>query len=267
MTVSVHVTECCNLNCASCFHMIPLSDGINYYIENYIRPQLQLLAKHENIVDELVIMGGEPTTHPDIISILYVFREHFPNTKITLATNGTLLSVFNNIFFIKALQRTDINVSLTEYPFVPNYEYHYKLIHDILDQNNIKYTYNFTDKFLVQPFHKELHNNIHDAVWCKAFHYCTMLKDDKLYKCHLCAYVDFLLNRFPEIDWIKPSSDDYVDLNDDSLSDDAILNKLAQLSPICEHCIELNRDWFTDNPDEMKSWTRSKLNKNEWIKE
>ena len=187
MEVSIHITEQCNLNCKSCLHMIPISNYKDYYwfVDEYIKPQLNLLAKHSSIVDTLVIMGGEPTLHPDIISVLYIAREIFPNIHIKLATNGVNLNIFENGDFIKSLLDNHIIVSLVAYPYSKYAENHYNKLVKILDNNKVDYNISAiidqTQHFLVQPFRKEIDNDITKPAHCKAHQYCTMLKDNKLW--------------------------------------------------------------------------------------
>ena len=273
MEVNIHVTEQCNLNCKACFHMIPISINKNYYwyIEHYIRPQLQLLARHKNIVDSLVIMGGEPTLHPHIISILYVAREIFPDIPISIATNGSVVNIFENDLFIKALLRNNIKVSITEYPYSQDASENYEKVYNILKANNVPYSVNATINknyyFLIQPFRKDIDNDITKPTHCKAHHYCTMLKNGKLWVCHLAAYVDSLKAKFPDLDWINVDDGAYVDLEDNSITDQMILDKMASLSTICKHCVELHRPWYSTDPSETTLWGRSEGKKEEWVRE
>lgn len=273
MEVSIHVTEQCNLNCKACFHMIPISPWKDYYwyICENIKPQLELLAKHSNIVSSLVIMGGEPTLHPNITSILYVAREVFPNITIAMATNGSVLRVFEDEVFIKALLRNNIEVRIVEYPYSPVAKANYQKLYNILETNKVKYVVNAkideNYHFLIQPFRKEIDNDITKQTHCKAHHYCTMLKNNKLWVCHLAAYADSLKDRFPDLDWINVDEGAYVDLTDGSITDEMILQKMGSLSTICKHCVELHRSWYSEDPTEITNWARSEGKKEEWVRE
>ena len=267
MEVSFHITDSCNLNCKSCLHMVPLSAGYHYFIDTYIEPQLKLLAKRKNIINILNIMGGEPTLHPDIIKILYIARENLPETKIRISTNGTNLNIFNDTNFITAILENKIEVAVTQYPYSQYAEKNYEILYSILNTNKIPYISGKITKFLTQPFVKSLNNDINVYKWCKSFHYCTMVKDFKLYVCHLAAYVNLLKEKFPDLDWIEIDDNSYVDLTDENLTDEQILTKLSSLSIICKHCAELNRWWSSDVPGDMIDWAKSELLKEEWIKE
>lgn len=270
MEISYHITEICNLNCVSCLHFIPISNNKKHRNLEVIKHELDLLSKHKNIVNIFNIMGGEPTLHPQINEILFYARKVFPQTKIGLATNGVNTKIFYNIDFLNAIKNNNIIVRMTEYNYTENARNNYDKIYTVLDANNIQYEGNGSlemhKKFLKQPFSKELHNNITNDWMCKSFHYCTMLKDNKLYVCHFAAYIDSLLDKFPEIDWIKIDENAYVDL-EQNVTDDYIANKLCKKSIICEHCVDLNRWWFTDNPEDYTEWKHSELKKEEWIKE
>lgn len=270
MEVSMHVTEICNLNCKACFHMIPISDSpVHYYIE-YIDWQVNLLKKYSSLVESFNIMGGEPTLHPDIISILYIVRHAFPNKIVRLCTNGTNLKIFEEDSFLNALKFNDIAVKITEYPYSMYAEKNYESIYRILDERGIKHenasTLKDNYKFLIQPFHKDIINDISQPSKCKTFYYCVMLKDGKLYKCHLAAYISSLHNRFPDTSWIE-DDESYIDLSDSTITSKDILDRLGRLSKICKHCVELNRGWKSDNPEDITDWGRSKGEKSEWVKE
>lgn len=273
MEVSIHITEQCNLNCKACLHMIPISNHKDYYwfVDSYIKPQLELLAKHSSIVDTLVIMGGEPTLHPDIASILYIARALFPDIPIKLATNGVFINKFENPEFIKSLIDNEINVCIVAYPYSSRAEEQYNKLFNILENNNVSFSLSSIidqdQHFLIQPFRKEINNFELKPEYCKAHHYCTMLKDDKLWVCHLAAYVDSLKERFPELDWINVDEGAYVDLKDPDITDEMILEKMRSFSSICTHCVEPHRGWDSDDPTEYTNWARSEGKKEEWVRE
>jgi len=271
MEVSLHITEQCNLNCKSCLHMIPIAKvPYWWYMEEYIRPNLKALKKHEKIVDKFILMGGEPTTHPHLSSILYITREELPNIPICLSTNGVDVKKFEDEVLIKSIQRNSIFIDVSEYPYSQNARVNYDHLYEIFESNNIEYSVDadmeMDSKFLTQPFRKEINNYILKPEECKAHHYCTMLKDCKLWVCHLAAYVDSLKYRFPELDWINIDEGAYVDLEDPDITDNMILEKMKSFSIICKHCIEPHRWWRSDEPGEMVDWGRSERKKEEWVR-
>lgn len=86
----LEITEYCNLKCIHCYegrrkenmrHMD--YDKIIYFIEEFI----QYGAK------EIVLSGGEPFLHPNIIALLTKIGECFSQTPFIITTNGTLLDV------------------------------------------------------------------------------------------------------------------------------------------------------------------------------
>lgn len=270
MEIDYHITEICNLNCVGCFHYIPISNIKKHYNIEKIKYELKLLAKHAKIVDNLVLMGGEPTLHPDVVPILYYAREIFPNTKLTIATNGAYFSIFDEKSFIRAIQYNNIVVRITQYPFSENAQNIYEQIYEKLHTFNIETeTVSVVDTnyhFLKQSFHKNLINDITQSKYCKTFHYCTTLKDAKLFVCNFAAYIDSLTDKFPEIDWIKTDSNSYVDLTE-NYTDEQILERMSKLSLVCTHCVELNRGWSSNNPGEITTWHISEQKKEECIKE
>lgn len=270
MEVDYHITEICNLNCVGCFHYIPISNIKKHYNIEKIKYELKLLARHSKIVHNLVLMGGEPTIHPDIVPILYYAREIFPNTTLTLATNAAYSAIFDEKSFIRAIKYNNIIVRITQYPFSKNSTEIYKNVYDKLNNANIQIeTVSVVDSnyhFLKQSFHKNLINDITENKHCKTFHYCTTLKDTKLYICNFAAYIDSLTDKFTDVDWIETDNTEYVDLTE-NYTDDEILNRMSKLSLVCTHCVELNRGWSSNNPEEITTWYQSEQKKEEWIKE
>lgn len=270
MEICYHITEICNLNCVGCFHYLPISNIKKHYHIEKIKYELKLLAKHSKIVHNLVIMGGEPTLHPDIVPILYYAREIFPNTTLTLATNGAYYKIFDEKSFIRAIKYNNIAIRITQYPFSENAKDIYTEIYEKLNKHGIGVeTVSVVDTnyhFLKQSFHKDLINDITENKHCKTFHYCATLRDTKLYICNFAAYIDSLLDKFPEIDWIETDNNSYVDLTED-YTNEQILEKLSKLSVVCTHCIELNRGWISNNPDEITERYVSEQKKEEWVKE
>lgn len=271
MEVSYHITELCNLNCNSCWHFIPISTIKDHYTFDKIMYEMDLLSKHENIINRFNIMGGEPLIHPDIIPIIYYVRKSLPNTKIGISTNGVNHAIFENKRFIEALKHNNIEIRITQYPYndktsVDNY---YR-IYEILNENNIKYEIvSIIDKnykFLIQPFRKNITNDINLNKWCKTFHYCTMYRDNKLWICHVAAYVDFIQRRFPDADWIKSDENSFIDISKEC-TDEEILNSMSKLALVCEHCVELHRGWNSNDPSEITNWKPSTCSKDEWIRE
>lgn len=113
--LEIQVAEHCNLNCASCTHFSPLAEE-SYMTKEDFSSQLQKANKiFRGHCKSLKIMGGEPLLHPEIAELQRLAREAMPEIKITLQTNGILLTRMSEDFW-KSCTDNDILVRVTRYP-------------------------------------------------------------------------------------------------------------------------------------------------------
>ena len=117
--LEIQVAEHCNLNCASCTHFSPLAK------ESYIaKEDFSSQLKRANLIfnghcKSLKIMGGEPLLHPEIAELQCLARKAMPEIKITLQTNGILLTGMSEEFW-NSCRNNDIFVRVTRYPIKLN---------------------------------------------------------------------------------------------------------------------------------------------------
>jgi len=87
--IELHVSHACNLACESCSHYS------NHAHKGHLAPQTaaQWMAPWSRrlAVDELSLLGGEPTINPQLCDLIRIARRHFPRTRIRLITNGFFL--------------------------------------------------------------------------------------------------------------------------------------------------------------------------------
>lgn len=147
---SIIFTQGCNFNCSYCQNsdLIPLKDG--YFKEEEI---LEYLKKRRNVLDGLVISGGEPTIQKDLIPFIKKVKEL--GLLVKLDTNGSNPKALeelinNNLVDYVAM---DIKNTFTNYHEViktnPNIENIKKSI-ELLKQSNILHEYRTT---IVKNFH------------------------------------------------------------------------------------------------------------------
>ena len=86
---AVVFTYGCNLRCPYCHNpelvTEPKQDELIISNEEII----EFLKKREKVLDGLVITGGEPTCHKDLIDFIKLIKKEFPKLLIKLDTNGT----------------------------------------------------------------------------------------------------------------------------------------------------------------------------------
>lgn len=97
--VGIDIVDDCQLRCVQCFYkkgssskkMVGLMQfkKIMAIISKYRRQRLEL--HQEKCFEELYVLGGEPTLHPEIVKILNHAVE-YPFTRVILVTNGLKLA-------------------------------------------------------------------------------------------------------------------------------------------------------------------------------
>jgi organic radical activating enzyme len=85
----LHVTHTCNLACESCSHYSNHGHSGNL---NLNRADHWMATWSRRIdVEEIRLLGGEPTVHPDFPEFIPLARRHWPLARIRIVTNGFFL--------------------------------------------------------------------------------------------------------------------------------------------------------------------------------
>lgn len=101
--VHITLTNNCNMRCSHCF----VSAGIVEKQELKVDEILAVIEKIQKIngSTDIVVSGGEPLVHPDIIQLLEGLRGH----NVSLFTNGTLLNEDNYKIIAGCCQEVQIS--------------------------------------------------------------------------------------------------------------------------------------------------------------
>ena len=105
-TLQFFITNRCNKRCAACFYndylgkrdmsFTEYTDGLSFYLE---------MSKGHPI-KKVILLGGEPTLHPDLVNIIKHNQTKMLDT--TVYTNGYDLSKFNQLKFDKLSVRIGV---------------------------------------------------------------------------------------------------------------------------------------------------------------
>ncbi|PKQ21426.1 MAG: hypothetical protein CVT65_18630, partial [Actinobacteria bacterium HGW-Actinobacteria-5] len=76
-----HITDHCNLNCKGCSHFSSLCPSAFADIDEF-SADMHRMANLFSAVRQIILLGGEPLLHPELIAFLRVAREAFPATRI-----------------------------------------------------------------------------------------------------------------------------------------------------------------------------------------
>lgn len=255
----VYITEHCNLNCQMCNTFAPIAEEAFYNPDDY-KVDCQNLSKlFKKKTHKIIIMGGEPLLHPQIISFLILTRQNFPykKTQIELLTNGILLSKMPNDFW-DSCKKYNITLALTKYPINVDYTSIEKKASSY--GINIKYHKGFAQEIERKSYKYKLDetgqqdmNNAYECVSGSV----SVLKYGKLYKCPICASINNFNKYFNKN--LKRVDSDFINISKNHSCND-IFMFLYKPSPFCKHCVITKNtenkviDWAISKKD-IKEWT------------
>jgi hypothetical protein len=111
--LETHLVDHCNLNCKGCRHFSCLSPPNLVELQDF-RRDFERLAQITGI-DTIRLLGGEPLLHPDVSQFVRIARTCFPDSDVSLVTNGLLLASMDESFW-DALVETGTRLVVSVYP-------------------------------------------------------------------------------------------------------------------------------------------------------
>lgn len=253
--LEIQAVEHCNLNCASCTHFSPLAEP-RFVDKNMFFCQLQ---KANSIFSghcrSLKVMGGEPLLHPEISELLALARQAMPYVKLTLQTNGILLTSLGDEFW-RACHDHCISVRVTRYPVKLELEE----IQRRARKSAVDLKYHPADDS-IKSFNLYPLNLAGDGCPEENYGACKMrmryvlIKDGRLYPCPIAGNAEHFSRAFRKELWCGDG--DSVAL-DELQSFDAYRAFAEKGIPFCRFCLptQYRRD---------VGWARSQKAISEWI--
>lgn len=252
--LEIQVAEHCNLNCASCTHFSPLAEP-KFIDKDFFYEQLVAAnAIFKGNCKSLKIMGGEPLLHPEIEHLLSLARKAMPNIKLTLQTNGILLTSLADSFW-ETCHENNILIRVTRYPV--------KLDTDQIDikarQFAVELKYHPSNSsiksFNLYPMNlkgdqppQENYEN------CKMKMRYVLIKDGRLYPCPIAGNAEHFNNAFDN--QLSCNENDSIPLCD--IENFVEYEEFARKAiPFCKYCMptQYRRD---------VGWSHSKKSITEW---
>ncbi|GHT18396.1 hypothetical protein AGMMS4957_00640 [Bacteroidia bacterium] len=251
-SISVHITEHCNLNCKACAHFCTLADEQFLDIETFRRDCIRLAELTNNDIGTFWLMGGEPLLHPQVTVFFDIVRTYFPNIRIAILSNGILLPKQPDTFW-QSCQKNRIEVHISNYPIKIDRETitqkatTFGVVLAYLGDKNTEW-----GKMFVLDIHGQRN---YKKSWNKCAHAnnCTLLREGKVYACFVVAYIDFFNKYFEQN--LETTEQDYIDIYKIK-NQQEIFDFLYKPMPFCRYCNVENLERF--------EWGVSKKEISEW---
>lgn len=225
----IQIVDHCNLNCAFCNHFSPIAEPWCMPIEDF-RAQIEAVRDNLPNLKTLILLGGEPTLHPQLLDICKIARELLPEVGLEIFTNGVKIKYIEDL--MPALKELNVYMSFSSYPGHYNMERTDKLMQKY---DNSGYTN--TRIFMEQNIVDEKHEGDFEFNYFNCGHHtipCFTIKDFKLYICPFAAHVS---HYFKAAVISHPETlDDYLYIPDIKGDLDKIQDFIFTAKPICAYC-------------------------------
>jgi len=265
MSFEVSLTFHCNLNCQMCNHFSQLSPERFLEVDSYEHDMKHLGELLEHKLSHLVLAGGEPLLHREIIKIIEIARREFPKAVIFIITNGLLLqksehSENGNLW--QVCKDNCVEFVITRYPIGLNYNAIEKLAEKYDVKLKISAEINAAtpvfDKFSKkEPLDLDGKQPIYVAAGCFYFNHCRTLKNGRLYTCHLISSIGIFNDYFNQN--LEVLEEDSIDIYKVKNFEE-IAEFMAKFPPFCRYCdIKSKQRRFP--------WKRSSKKIEEYLKE
>lgn len=118
-SINIQLTHECNFSCVYCSDSVYKS-GKKFLEKEKIKLFLQNFFKYSDGNTEILLLGGEPTLHKDIVEIIKMCEEFQYVSKVVLVTNGSNLNSilehqYTDKFTISITYHNTSKISFTRY--------------------------------------------------------------------------------------------------------------------------------------------------------
>ena len=252
--IGIPICYHCNLNCAYCNHYSPIAPKYELPVEIFTKDIKKLHKLTNGSVSEIVLVGGEPLLHKDIVKFIKVLANYFPDTQKAITTNGLLLKDMNEDFW-KACRQYKVRIKCTLYSLYKDCPTR-EDIRKLKEKHNVKISaskhakFNFNKTNLTQNPKKGSENNCKN---CTMNIKCAQLDQGLLYPCCVMSNIRFFNNHFK--DYAIPIKEgDYLNIH--KISSVSEINEyFAKDKEFCKYC---------NYAKEQAPWKLSKGELSEW---
>lgn len=241
VTVEIHIVDHCNLNCAGCNHFSPLAEPWFISVEEF-KNSITLLKQNIPTVKELLLLGGEPTLHPQLLDLCKIAREILPKERIRILSNGVNTSILKKS--LNEFAKIDICIDFCSYPWNTDYETITKMIDEYNQTSYMSYfnTRHISRQTLVDTSGQQ--NKKKNFYYC-SYHSlpCLTLKNNKIFICPFTAHREHYEKKagiiLPLIE-----GEDYLNLADIKGNLDILQDFCFTPKNSCHYCNQTADEWI-----------------------
>jgi hypothetical protein len=202
--LELHVAHACNLACESCSHY---SNHGHAGITSLEEADAWMSLWSSRLdTRRFMLLGGEPTIHPDLPAFVPVVRRHWPFAHIKIVTNGFFLHKHPELPAILAADR-DAELCLSVHHDSPQYTEKLRSIFVLIAEWRERHSFalhvrqshaNWTRRYLghgasIRPYEDGRPRQSWEI--CPARH-CKQLFEGKLWKCPALSYLNLQRGKF-----------------------------------------------------------------------
>jgi organic radical activating enzyme len=187
----VKLTDHCNLDCVCCNTYAPICE--KFYLDlNSYEQDIERVREIFSDRCEVILSGGEPLLHPDVIEFFHKTRALLPKAKISLVTNGMLVQRQTEEFW-RALREEHVALRVTKYPIKVDYE----AIREQCAKQGVEFAYHNENEakeeakasMIIQGIDPKGSGDPERNYRRCSVRHCTTLRDGKLYPCFVVANI------------------------------------------------------------------------------
>ncbi len=250
--LETHLTDQCNLKCASCLHFSCLVTKPYFKdLESFEREAKRISEVCGDTNDIMYnLLGGEPLLHPLVSEFPKIVRKYIPGADIVLTTNGILLNKLTDKQ-VKDLNDMNVLISVSNYGMIDFSEIGKRFKRfDLMERGKMYSTcFDLHGGQDINVSYANCDQQHKDKQWG-----CAVLRDGKLYPCPMSAYMDVFMEYY-HLD-LKEFREQGIDIF--RHSEEEIDKYLNTPTSACRYCKTTERyktfkDFSISNRD-IKEW-------------
>jgi len=256
LSFDVALADHCNLNCKGCATFSSIAEEKYHSVYTLERDFKRISELAAGRIDTVMLYGGEPLLHPELIDILNIAGKYFSEIDLKILTNGILLWNQQPIFW-ETCKKNNIKILITRYPI--------NLPFDKIEKRAKEYgthlEYFGSTAFMKKKMRKIPLNlngteNIKTSFeLCFRSNNCITLYEGKIYTCTIIPFIHNFNKHFGTN--LEVSENDYIDIYAvENL--EKIFDFLHTPVPFCRYC-------NTKEPVYGMNWEKSKKEISEWV--